>query len=206
MTQRFIVHPENPQARLLRQAADIIHGGGVIIYPTDSCYALACHLGDKKALERICRIRQINDKHLFTLMCKDLAEISDYAKVENSIYRMLKVLTPGCFTFVLKAKNKVPRRLMHSTRKTIGFRIPDNQIAIDLLQQVGEPLMTTSLILPDNELPHNDPDDIYDDFSKHVDLFIDGGSCGYEVTTVIDCTDNEPSLIRQGKGDFDNYV
>ncbi len=206
MTHIFRVHPDNPQARLLRQAADIIRDGGVVIYPTDSCYALACHLGDKKALDRIIRIRQLNDKHLFTLLCKDLAEISDYAKVDNTVYRMLKVLTPGCFTFVLKAKSNVPRRIMHSSRKTIGLRVPEHTIAQALLEQVGEPLLTTSLVKPGNELPHHDPEDIYDDFSKLVDLVIDGGYGGYDETTVVDCSDGEPHVIRQGKGDFDQYI
>lgn len=206
MTHIFRVHPDNPQARLLKQAADIIHNGGVVIYPTDSCYALACHLGDKKALDRIIRIRQLNDKHLFTLMCKDLAEISDYAKVDNTVYRMLKVLTPGCFTFVLKAKSNVPRRIMHSSRKTIGLRVPEHNIAQALLEQVGEPILTTSLIKPDGELPEHDPEDIYDDFSKIVDLVIDGGYGGYDETTVVDCTDGEPYVMRQGKGDFEQYA
>ncbi len=206
MTHIFRVHPDNPQARLLKQAADIIHSGGVVIYPTDSCYALACHLGDKKALDRIIRIRQLNDKHLFTLMCKDLAEISDYAKVDNTVYRMLKVLTPGCFTFVLKAKSNVPRRIMHSSRKTIGLRVPEHNIAQALLEHVGEPILTTSLIKPGNELPEHDPEDIYDDFAKLVDLVIDGGYGGYDETTVVDCTDGEPYVMRQGKGDFEQYT
>ncbi len=206
MTHIFRIHPDNPQARLLKQAADIIHDGGVIIYPTDSCYALACNLGDKKALDRIIRIRQLNNKHLFTLMCKDLAEISDYAKVDNTVYRMLKVLTPGCFTFILKAKSNVPRRIMHSSRKTIGLRVPEHNIAQELLAHVGAPILTTSLIKPGNELPEHDPEDIYDDFSKLVDLVIDGGYGGYDSTTVVDCTDGEPCVIRQGKGDFELYA
>ncbi len=206
MTQRFYVHPDNPQPRLLNQIADIIRSGGVVIYPTDSCYAFACALGEKKSLDRIKQIRQLRDKHLFTLMCKDLAEVAEYAKVENNAYRFIKAITPGPFTFVLKAKNKVPRRLMHPTRKTIGFRIPDNNIAIGLLDVLGEPLMTTSLMLPGDEMPYDYAEIIFYKVSKMVEVFVDGGTCGFNVTTVINMVDGTPELIRQGIGDVSEYL
>ncbi|THB67808.1 MAG: threonylcarbamoyl-AMP synthase [Gammaproteobacteria bacterium] len=201
MTQRYYVHPENPQLRLIKQVADIIRRGGVAIYPTDSSYAFACALGEKRALDRIKQIKQLPDKHLFTLMCRDLSEVADYAKVENEAYRLIKLLTPGAFTFVLQARNKVPRRLMHPTRKTIGFRVPGNNIAMTLLEEIGEPVLTTTLNLEDDDIPYNETDTIEDMYLNQVDAFIDGGICGSNETTMIDLTGGAPELIRQGVGD-----
>lgn len=199
--QVFRVHPDNPQQRLLRMAADLLMGGGVIIYPTDSCYALGCCLGNKEALDRIRLIRHLDKNHLFTLACRNISEIADYARVENVVYRYIRSNTPGAYTFILPARNKVPRRLQHPSRKTIGMRVPDNNIALGLLDQLNEPLMTTSLILDQDDMPYNDIDLIVDRFSSQVDLIIDGGVCGFEETSVIDMVTGHPELIREGKGD-----
>lgn len=201
MSQLFRIHPENPQIHLIRQAVNIIHNGGVVVYPTDSAYALGCHLGDKDALMRIRRIRQLDDKHNFTLMCRDLSELSQYAHVDNPVYRSLKALTPGAYTFLLKATKDVPRRLQHPKRKTIGLRIPDNTIALELLEALEQPMMSTTLILPGNELPLIEPEAIRDILGPQVDLVIDGGYCGIEQTTVIDLVNGIPKVIRYGKGD-----
>lgn len=200
MSQFFQIHPENPQKRLVKQAVDIIHKGGVIVYPTDSAYALGCHLGDKSALERIKKIRQLDDKHNFTLVCRDLSEIGTYAKVDNSSYRLLKAHTPGPYTFILKATSEVPRRLMHPKRRTIGLRIPENQIALDLMAELGEPIMSTTLILPGEDEPMMDPYEIRDLLQHDVDLVIDGGYCGMEPTTVVNLSEDSPEIIREGAG------
>lgn len=201
MAQTLEIHPQNPEPRLIRQAADILLSGGVIIYPTDSTYALACHIGDKNALEKIRRIRQLSDKHNFTLMCRDLSEISSYARVSNSAYRLLKAYTPGPYTFILAATAEVPRRLMHPKRKTIGLRIPDHPVSLALLEAVGEPVMSTSLILPDDEHPLSEIYEIEERMGRLVDLIIESGACGIEPSTVIDLVDGVPQVIRVGKGD-----
>ncbi len=201
MSQFFQIHPENPQARLVRQAVDIIRDGGVVVYPTDSAYALGCHIGDKNALDRIRRIRKLDDRHNFTLVCRDLSEIATYARVDNTVYRQLKHCTPGPYTFILKATSEVPRRLMHAKRKTVGLRVPDNQIALDLLADLNEPLMSVTLIMPGDEYPLIDPYEIRELLEHHVDLVIDGGYCGMEPTTVVDMADEMPMVLRVGKGD-----
>ncbi|MES9872420.1 MAG: L-threonylcarbamoyladenylate synthase [Candidatus Sedimenticola sp. 6PFRAG7] len=195
------IHPDNPQKRLIASAVEIIHKGGLVIYPTDSSYALGCHIGDKTAMERIRRIRQLDDKHNFTLVCRDLSEISTYAKVGNQHYRMLKTLTPGPYTFIHKATKQVPRRLQHPRRKTIGIRVPDNAIAQELLGTLGEPLMSSTLIMPGEDMPLIDPYEMKDLLSHQVDLIIDGGYCGFEPTTVVDMEDETPQVVRVGKGD-----
>lgn len=205
MAQFFQIHPENPQARLIKQAVEIIQQGGIIAYPTDSAYALACHIGDKKALDRIRQIRQLDKQHNFTLMCRDLSELATYAKVDNLTFRLLKNHTPGPYTFILSGTSEVPRRLIHPKRKTIGLRVPDNPIALELMAELGEPLMSSSLLLPGDEFPLIDPYDIRDTLEHHIDLVIDGGFCGMEPTTVIDLTGDAPVLARQGKGDFSGF-
>ena len=201
MSQFFQIHPDNPQARLVRQAVDIIKQGGVVVYPTDSAYALGCHIGDKSALDRIRRIRKLDDQHNFTLVCRDLSEIATYAKVNNAVYRLLRHTTPGPYTFILPATSEVPRRLMHPKRKTIGLRVPDNVIAAALLADLGEPLMSVTLIMPGDEFPLIDPYDIRETLQHEVDLVIDGGYCGLEPTTVVDLADETPVVMRVGKGD-----
>ena len=201
MSQFYQIHPENPQARLIRNAVDIIHKGGVVVYPTDSAYALGCHIGDKTALDRIRRIRKLDDKHNFTLVCRDLSEIATYAKVNNTSYRLLRHTTPGPYTFILQPTNEVPRRLMHPKRKTVGLRVPDNAIAAALLADLGEPLMSVTLIMPGDEFPLTDPYDIRDTLEHEVDLVIDGGYCGMEPTTVVDLADDRSVILRAGKGD-----
>ena len=202
MSQFYQIHPDNPQVRLIRNAADIIRGGGVVVYPTDSAYALGCHIGDKNALDRIRRIRKLDDRHNFTLVCSDLSEIATYAKVDNAAYRLLRHCTPGPYTFILKATSEVPRRLMHPKRKTVGLRVPDNRIASALLADLGEPLMSVTLIMPGDEYPLIDPYDIRDSLQHEVDLVIDGGYCGMEPTTVVDLADDTPLVLRVGKGDI----
>jgi len=202
MSQFYQIHPDNPQVRLIHNAADIIRGGGVIVYPTDSAYALGCQIGDKNALDRIRRIRKLDDRHNFTLVCRDLSEIATYAKVDNAAYRLLRHCTPGPYTFILKATSEVPRRLMHPKRKTVGLRVPDNRIAAALLADLGEPLMSVTLIMPGEEYPMIDPYDIRDTLQHEVDLVIDGGYCGMEPTTVVDLADEFPMVLRVGKGDI----
>jgi tRNA threonylcarbamoyl adenosine modification protein (Sua5/YciO/YrdC/YwlC family) len=202
VSQFYQIHPENPQARLIRNAVDIIHNGGVVVYPTDSGYALGCHIGDKTALDRIRRIRKLDDKHNFTLVCRDLSEIATYAKVNNTSYRLLRHTTPGAYTFILHATSEVPRRLMHPKRKTVGLRVPDNAIAAALLADLGEPLMSVTLIMPGDEFPLTDPYDIRETLEHEVDLVIDGGYCGMEPTTVVDLTDDRSVILRAGKGDI----
>ena len=201
MSQYFHVHPDNPQARLLHQAAAIVREGGVIAYPTDSCYALGCQPGDKSALERIQRLRRLDENHNLTLVCRDLSEIATYAKIDNSAYRLLKTLTPGPYTFLLKATGEVPRRLQHRKRRTIGIRVPDHRITRALLEELDAPLMSTTLRLPDSELPMNDPELIYDKLGHALDLVIDGGPCGVEPTSVVDMTCDPPEVVRAGLGD-----
>lgn len=200
MSQFFQIHPENPQLRLIRQAAQIIDGGGIVALPTDSCYALACRLDDKDAVERLRRIRGIDDKHHLTLLCRDLSEIAQYARIDNRQYRWLRATTPGPYTFILEATKEVPRRLSHPSRKTIGLRVPENTIVQALLAELGQPLLGSTLTLPGDEHPLTDPDTVRERLQRQVDLVIDGGACGFDPTTVIDLT-GEPELIRQGRGD-----
>ena len=206
LSQYFSIHPENPQKRLITQVVDIIRQGGVIAFPTDTAYALGCHIGDKDALDRIRRIRQLDEKHLFTLVCRDLSELGTYAKVNNMVFRQLKAHTPGAFTFILEASKEVPRRLHNGKRKQIGLRVPDNQIVLDMLAELGEPIVSSTLIMPGDELPLNEPWEMRDFLSHHVDLIIDGGYAGIEETTVIDLSDEVPKLIRQGVGDFSDFA
>ncbi len=205
MSQFFRIHSENPQKRLIVQACDIIRKGGLVIYPTDSGYAIGCHVGDKNAMDRIRRIRDLDDNHNFTLVCRDLSELSTYAKVNNSVYRAIKAHTPGAYTFVLPATKEVPRRLQHAKRKTIGLRIPDNLIALALLEELNEPLMSSTLIMPDEDFPMTDPEDIVDSLSKQVDLVIDGGYGTNEPTTVIEFIDGMPEVMRVGLGDPSHF-
>jgi tRNA threonylcarbamoyl adenosine modification protein (Sua5/YciO/YrdC/YwlC family) len=206
MSQFFSIHPDNPQHRLIRQASEIVRKGGIIVYPTDSAYALGCHIGDKKALDKIRQIRQLDKNHNFTLMCRDLSELSVYAKVNNQLYRSIKAHTPGPYTFILEATSEVPRRLMHPKRKTIGLRVPSNPIALELLEDLGEPIMSVTLIMPGDEYPLTDPYDIRDMLEHHVDLIVEGGYCGLEPTTVVDLSGDAPVIVRQGMGQFEDFV
>jgi len=196
------IHPVNPEARLIRQVVDSLREGGVVIYPTDSCYALGCQIGDKNAQERIRRIRQVDDRHNFTLVCHDLSQIAIYARVDNPAYRLMKSLTPGPYTFILRATHEVPRRLQNPKRKTIGLRVPDHPIVQALLDALGEPIMSSTLMLPDETLPLNDPDVIFEHLGRQVDLVVDGGSCGLEPTSVIDLVEGAPAVVRAGSGDL----
>jgi tRNA threonylcarbamoyl adenosine modification protein (Sua5/YciO/YrdC/YwlC family) len=201
LSQFFSIHPDNPQQRLIRQAVEIIRAGGVIVAPTDSCYALACHAGDKAAMERIRTIRGVDARHHFGLLCRDLAEAATYARIDNSQFRLIKAATPGSYTFILHATREVPRRLMHPRRKTIGVRIPANRVAQALLAELGEPLVSSTLILPGHAEPLNDAREIRDRLEHHVDLILDCGSCGVVPTTVVDMTEAMPVVTRQGRGD-----
>ena len=203
MAQFFTIHPENPQQRLIDQSVDILRRGGLIAYPTDSAYALGCHIGDKLALDRIRAIRQLDKNHNFTLMCRDLSELANYARVDNSAFRFIKSHTPGPFTFILNATSEVPRRLMHPKRKTLGLRVPNNAIALALMETLGEPLMTSSLILPGDSDPFTDPYDIRETLQHQLELVIDGGYCGMDPTTVVDLTEDEPVVTRQGCGQIE---
>ena len=200
MAQYFKIHTETPQARLISQAVVLLRQGAVIVYPTDSSYALGCCIGDKLALERIRQLRQLPSKHHMTLISRDLAEIATYASIDNSAFRMMKSMTPGPFTFVLKAKRDVPKRLQHPKKRTIGIRIPDNPISLALLTALGEPMISISLVLPGESLPETDPEVIEDKIGKQVDLIIDGEAGGLDFTTVIDLTEGNPTIIREGKG------
>lgn len=202
MSQLFHIHPDNPQKRLIGQACDMIRKGELIVYPTDSGYALGCHIGDKSAMDKMRQIRQLDNDHNFTLVCRDLSELSAYAKVNNSVFRSIKANTPGAYTFILPATKEVPKRLQHSKRKTIGLRIPDNQIALALLEELNEPLMSCSLIMPDEDLPMTDADEISARLGNQVALVIDGGACGSEPTTVIEFIDDMPEILREGSGDI----
>lgn len=201
MSQYFQIHPVNPQSRLIKQAAQIIHGGGIVALPTDSCYALVCHLDDKSAVERLRRIRGIDEKHHLTLLCRDLSEIGVYARVDNKQFRLLKAATPGPYTFILEATRCVPRRLSHPSRKTIGLRVPENAIVEALLAELQQPLLGTTLILPGDDEALTDADTIRERLEKLVDLIVDGGACSFEPTTVVDLSGAEPELVRQGRGD-----
>jgi len=203
MSQFFEIHPRNPQQRLIQQAVQIVDEGGVIVYPTDSCYAIGCHLGDKAAVERVRRIRGVDGEHNFTLVCRDLSEIATYARIDKSDYRLLKSLTPGPYTFILKATHEVPRRLQHPKRKTIGIRVPDHPIAQALLDALGQPLMSSTLVLPGDELPMTDAIDIRDRLEHQVDLVIDGGNCGLEPTTVVRLDEDRVEIERHGRGAVD---
>ncbi|HZJ94924.1 MAG TPA: L-threonylcarbamoyladenylate synthase [Thiopseudomonas sp.] len=197
----FQIHAENPQDRLIKQVVEVIRQGGVIIYPTDSSYALGCRLGDKSALDRIRRIRRLDDKHNFTLMCRDLSELGTFAKVNTAAFRLLKAYTPGPYTYILHATREVPRMMMHPKRRTIGLRVPENPIAQAILAELGEPLMSVSLIMPDSEEPLSDPYEIRDLLEHQVDLIIDGGYGSLEASTVISFTEDEPEILREGCGD-----
>ncbi|MEG3767373.1 L-threonylcarbamoyladenylate synthase [Alteromonas sp. 14N.309.X.WAT.G.H12] len=201
MSQFFYIHPDNPQQRLLNQAVELIRKGEVIVYPTDSGYAIGCQMEDKRALERLCQIRRIEKDHNFTLVCRDMSELSIYAKVDNTAFRQVKNNTPGPYTFVFKATREVPRRLQNPKRKTIGIRVPDNIIALKLLETLNEPLMSTSLILPGNTMAESDPDAIRDKLEKHVGLIIHGGFLVEQPTTVVDFSDGEAVILREGSGD-----
>jgi tRNA threonylcarbamoyl adenosine modification protein (Sua5/YciO/YrdC/YwlC family) len=205
MSQFFSIHPDNPNPRLIRQAAEVLRGGGIVVYPTDSCYALGCHLDDKEAVMRIRQIRKLDEHHNMTLMCRDLSEISRYARVDNPKFRVLKNNTPGSYTFILEATKEVPKRLQHPKRSTIGIRIPDHPVALALLEELGEPMSSCTLILPEEEGPLNDAEHIRDVLEKRVDLVIDGGAVGIDFTTVIDLTGDVPVLRRRGKGDVSPF-
>jgi tRNA threonylcarbamoyl adenosine modification protein (Sua5/YciO/YrdC/YwlC family) len=206
VSQFFQIHPDNPQQRLIKQAAEILRNGGLGVIPTDCAYALVCRLGDKKATERVQRMRQLGPKHNFTLLCRDLSELSTFAKVDNTKYRLLKAHTPGAFTFILEATREVPRLLMNPKKRTIGIRVPENNISMALLEEMGEPLMSSSLILPGEDFPLSDPYEIRERLEHELDLVIDGGHCGFEATTVIDMTDEVPDVQRQGVGDASAFA
>ncbi|MEQ5800923.1 L-threonylcarbamoyladenylate synthase [Halomonas sp. H10-9-1] len=201
MSQFFQIHPENPQKRLIDQAIGIIRAGGVVAYPTDSGYALGCSLGEKKAIDKIKRLRSLDDKHNFTLVCSDLSEIGTYAKVDNAVFRLLKAHTPGAYTFILNATTEVPRLLLHPKRRSIGVRVPDHAITHALLAALGEPLMSVTLIPVDEELPMTDAEEIRERFGAHLDLIIDGGACHLEPTSVVDLRELPPVILREGRGD-----
>ena len=202
MTRCVQIHPETPQQRLLAQAAEFIRQGAIVAFPTDSCYALGCHLGDKAAMDRIREIRQIDDRHHLSLMVRDLSEIANYARVDNAQYRLLKAATPGSYTFILEGSKELPRRVLHPKRKTIGVRVPDHRVALALLEELNEPLLTTTLLLPGDELPLTEGWEIQDRLDGIVDWILDGGHCGIEPTSVIDLTGPTPELVRKGRGDI----
>lgn len=204
MAQFFQIHPVNPQPRLIRQAVEIIRQGGLIAYPTDSAYALGCQIGNRMALDRIRALRNLDKDHNFTLVCRDLSELATYAKVDNLMFRLIKKYTPGPFTFILEATSEVPRRLKHPKRKTIGMRVPDNPIALALMAELGEPLMSSTLLLPGDEYPMTDPYEIRETLEHDLELVIDGGFCGMEPTTVVDLTGDSPQIMRQGCGQFES--
>jgi tRNA threonylcarbamoyl adenosine modification protein (Sua5/YciO/YrdC/YwlC family) len=201
MSQIFAIHPDNPQARLLRKAVACVEEGGLIAYPTDSGYALGCRLGNKAGLDRIRRLRQLDKHHNMTLVCQDLSDLGLYAKVSKTIFRLLKAFTPGSYTFILNASADVPRLMLHPKRKTLGLRVPDNVITLSLLECMEAPLMSTTLILPNSNAPLGEPDAIKDLLGHQIDLIIDGGNCGYEPTTIVDLTGDFPVVLREGKGD-----
>jgi tRNA threonylcarbamoyl adenosine modification protein (Sua5/YciO/YrdC/YwlC family) len=205
MAQLFTIHAANPQQRLVRQAAELIRSGAVVVYPTDSCYALGCHIGDKTAMERIRAIRAVDERHHLTLVCRDLAELGQYARVDNSQFRLLKAATPGSYTFILQATREVPKRLLHPSRRTIGLRVPDHKVAQALLAELHEPLLSSTLLLPGDETPLNDADEIRERLERRVEAVIDSGSCGIVPTTVVDMTGSAPVIVRVGKGTLDVF-
>lgn len=205
MAQYFVIHPQNPQRRLLQQAAQIVRQGGLIVYPTDSCYALGCQIGDKPAQERMRALRELGPEHHFTLVCRDLSEIAHYARVDNRQYRLLKATTPGSYTFILQATREVPRRLQNPRRNTIGLRIPDHAVVQGLLADLDAPLLSSTLMLPGDELPLNDAGTIRERLERQVELILDGGPCGIEPTTVMDLTAEAPTLVRAGKGSLEPF-
>ena len=200
MARYLSIHPDDPQQRLLAQAAEVVREGGVVAIPTDSCYALGCHLGDKDAVERIRRIRGVDERHHLTLMCRDLSEIAQFARVDNAQYRLLKATTPGSYTFILEGTKELPRRVLHPKRKTIGLRVPAHKVALALLAELDEPLLTSTLMLPGDEAPLTEAWEIQDRLDDHLELILDGGHCGTEPTTVVDLTRLPPELIRAGRG------
>ncbi len=205
MSQFFTLHPTHPEIRLIKRAVDIVRKGGLIAYPTDSCYALGCHIGDKSAMERIRRVRGVDERHHFTLVCRDLSDIGTFAKVNNAQYRLLKAHTPGTYTFILEATRELPRRLAHPKRATVGVRVPEHPVTHALLTELNEPLLSSTLILPGDENPLNDAEEIRSRLEHEVDLILDGGTCGIEPTTVIDLSELEPILIRKGKGEIASF-
>jgi tRNA threonylcarbamoyl adenosine modification protein (Sua5/YciO/YrdC/YwlC family) len=206
LAQFFSIHPDDPQPRLIARAADTVRVGGVIVYPTDSCYALGCRLGDKAAMERMRTIRQVDARHHFALVCRDLAEIGKYARIDNRQFRLLKATTPGSYTFILQATREVPKRLQHPSRKTIGLRIPDHKVVRALLAELGEPLLSTTLLMPGDEAPLNDGEVIRARLERQVELILDSGSCGLEPTTVVNLTGDAPVIARIGKGGLAPFV
>ena len=205
MSQFFAIHPTHPETRLIKRAVEIVRAGGLIAYPTDSCYAIGCHIGDKTAMERIRRIRGVDERHHFTLVCRDLSEIGTFAKVDNAQYRLLKAHTPGGYTFILKATRELPRRLAHPKRATVGVRVPDHPATHALLAELNEPLLSSTLMLPGDHEPLNDAETIRKRLEHQVDLILDGGACGVEPTTVIDLTEPTPILVRRGMGDIAGF-
>ena len=205
MARYLSIHPEDPQPRMLGQAAEILRSGGVVAIPTDSCYALGCGLGDKDAVERIRRIREVDDRHHLTLMCRDLSEIAQFARVDNAQYRLLKATTPGSYTFILEGTKELPRRVLHPKRKTIGLRVPDHKVALALLAELGEPLLTSTLMLPGDRSELTEGWEIQDRLDDHIDLILDGGYCGTEPTTVVDLTNWPPELVRAGRGSLEPF-
>lgn len=206
MAQYFEIHAQNPQPRLIKRAVEIVHAGGVIAYPTDSSYAIGCHIGDKNAMERLRRIRRVDDQHDFTLVCRDLSEVALYARISNADYRILRAHTPGPYTFILPATREVPRRLQNPRRRTIGLRVPNHAICQALLAELREPLMSSTLILPGDDLPQNDPHLIRERLEHEVDLVIDGGNCGFEPTTVIALENGQVTVRRRGRGDPEPFL
>ena len=206
MAQFFSIHPTHPQARLVRRAADIVRAGGLIAYPTDSCYALGCHIGDAGALERLRRVRGIDAKHHLTLMCRSLSEIATYAIVDDARFRLLKTATPGSYTFILRATREVPRRLLHARRRTIGVRVPSHPVARALLEELDEPILSATLSLPGETTPLSEPIEIRERLEHRIDLVLDAGSCGVEPSTVIDLTAEQPVVVRRGKGSLEPFA
>jgi tRNA threonylcarbamoyl adenosine modification protein (Sua5/YciO/YrdC/YwlC family) len=202
MTQYIQIHPTHPQPRLIQQVVDVLQKGGIIAYPTDSAYALGCQLGNKEALERIKRLRMLDTQHNFTLMCRDLSDLGVYAQVSNPVFRLLKAHTPGAYTFILNATAEVPRRLQHPKRKTIGLRVPDHAISLAILEMLGEPMMSVTLILPGDDLPLSDPETIHSALRGKVEMVVEGGPCSLEPTTIVDLVEGFPQIVRQGKGVF----
>ncbi|GAB1412074.1 L-threonylcarbamoyladenylate synthase [Candidatus Desulfobacillus denitrificans] len=200
MAQFFSVHPEQPQPRLIRQAAEILRDGGIVAFPTDAAYSLGCRVGDADAVARIRAIREVDERHHFTLMCRDLSEIAIYARVDNAQFRLLKATTPGSYTFILEGTKELPRRILHPKRKTIGLRVPDHAVPLALLEELNEPMLTSTLLLPGDDLPLNDPEEIRDRLEKRIDLVVECGACGLEMTTIVDLTGPAPELVRAGRG------